>query len=229
MKREIITSLLVLAVYSVYSQDLGFEVKGAYARAIRVEKLDKATSMSDLIEGYPASWITEYVSTGVSVVSGDDVRQAMSVDATFTPEQVSLLKSADLGDDVVIDVTYKSKNFITKDLDVRNMHYTATVIPKHEAEYPGGPESMRAYLKENAISKIPNESFKELQQVIVQFTIDKQGLVTDARLTTTSGNSKTDALLLKALKDMPRWKPAENSDGIKVPQEFEFIVGNGGC
>jgi len=29
---------------------------------------------------------------------------------------------------------------------------------------------------------------------------------------------------------MPRWKPAENSKGIKVKQEFEFIVGNGdGC
>ena len=229
MKREIITSLLLLAVYSVYAQDLGFEVKGAYARAVRVEKLDNATNMSELIDGYPVSWITEYVSTGISVVTDEEVHQAMSTDANFTPEQVDLLKSADLGDEVVVEVTYKSKNFITKDLDVRNMRYTATVIPEHEAEYPGGRESMRAYLKERAISKIPNESFKELQQAIILFTVDEQGRITNGRFTTTSGDSKTDALLLKALMDMPKWKPAENSEGIKVSQDFEFIVGNSGC
>jgi TonB family protein len=109
------------------------------------------------------------------------------------------------------------------------LHYTATVVPEHEAEYPGGRESMRAYLKESAISKIPNASFKELQQVIILFTVDEQGRITNGRLTTTSGDSKTDALLLKALMNMPKWKPAVNSDGIKVPQDFEFIVGNGGC
>ncbi len=229
MKRGIITSLLVLAVFSVYSQDLGFEVKGAYARPVRAEKFEKATTMSDLIDGYPVSWIAEYVSTGISVVSGDNVKQALSIDANLTPEQVSLLKSAVLGDDVVIDVAYKSKNFITKELDVRHIHYTATLVPEHEADYPGGDESMRAYLKENAITKIPNESFKELQQAIIRFTIDEQGQITNPRVTTTSGDPKTDNLLLKALKNMPKWNPAVDSEGVKVTQDFQFIVGNNGC
>lgn len=229
MKREIITSLLVLAVFSLFSQDLGFEVKGAYARPVKAEKLDKATNMSDLIDGYPVSWIAEYVSTGISVVSGDNVKQAMSNDDNLTPEQVSLLKSADLGDEVVIDVAYKSKNFITKELDVRYMHYAATVVPEHEAEYPGGHEPMRAYLKESAMNKIPNESFKEFQQVIIRFTVDEQGQIENPRVTTTSGDPKIDNLLLKALKNMPKWTPAENSAGTKVTQDFEFIIGNTGC
>jgi len=50
------------------------------------------------------------------------------------------------------------------------------------------------------------------------------------QLSKTSGDQKTDKLLLKAINKMPKWKPAENSDGIKVKQEFEFSVGNcGGC
>lgn len=229
MKREIITSLLLLTVFTVFSQDLPFEIKGAYARPVKAEKLDMATNMADLIDGYPVSWIAEYVSTGISVVSGDKVNQGMGINDHLTPEQVSLLKSTDLGDEVVIDVAYKSKNFITKELDVRYMHYTATVVPEHEAEYPGGVESLKAYLKENAITKIPNESFKELQQVIIRFTIDEQGQTSNARLTTTSGDPKTDNLLLKTLNNMPKWKPAVDIKGTRVSQDFEFIIGNTGC
>ncbi len=229
MYRHLITTLLFLSVFSAFSQDLPFEIKGAYARPVKAEKLDQAASMSDLIDGYPVSWIDGYVSTGITVISGDNVKKAESIDDRLTPEQVSLLQSADLGDDVVIDVAYKSKNFITKELDVRYMHYTATIIPEHEAEYPGGVESLKAYLKENAITKIPNESFKELQQVIIRFTIDEQGQTTNARLTTTSGNPKTDNLLLKTLNNMPKWKPAVDIKGTRVSQDFEFIVGNTGC
>ncbi|HSF89270.1 MAG TPA: energy transducer TonB [Saprospiraceae bacterium] len=229
MNRYLTTTLLLFSVMSAYTQDLPFEVKGAYARSVRAEKLEKAVTMSDLINGYPVSWIDEYVSTSIAVVSGDHVEKAESIDDNLTPEQVSLLQSVDLGDDVVIDIAYKSKNFITKELDVRYMHYAATVIPEHEAEYPGGVESMRAYLKENAIINIPNESFKELQQVIIRFTVDEQGQVTNPRFTSTTGDSRTDNLLLKALKNMPGWKPAVDGTGKKVAQDFEFIIGNTGC
>jgi hypothetical protein len=229
MKREVITSLLVLSVLSVFAQDLGFQVKGAYDRRIRAEKFEKATNMRDLIDGYPETWIAEYVSTGITVVSGDKVNKAMGHDDHLTADQVSLLKSAGLGDDIVVDVAFKSKNFITNELDIRYMHYTATLVPEHEAEYPGGEESMKAYLKENAISKIPNESFKELQQAVFRFTVDEQGRIVNARAITTSGNPKTDSLLLKSIKNMPEWKPAENSGGIKVTQDFQLTVGNTGC
>lgn len=229
MKKEIITSLLVLTVLSAFSQDLPFEVRGAYARPVRAEKLEKATRMSDLIDGYPSSWITEYVSTGIQIVSDKEVNQAVSSSEQLTPEQVSLLKSAGLGDEVVIDITYTSRNFITNNLDERILHYTATVIPEQEAVYPGGREPMKAYLQESAIRKIPNESFKELQQVIFRFTVDEQGQVVNARITTTSGDPKTDTLLLNALNNMPKWKPAENLKGNKVTQDFELIVGNSGC
>lgn len=229
MKRQIFTSLLVLAVFSVFSQDPGFEIKGAYSRPVSEEKLDKATNMTDLIDGYPVSWIAEYVSTSISVVSGDKVNQAVSINDHLTTEQVSLLKSAGLGDDVVIDITYKSKNFITKELDVRYMHYTASIIPEYEAEYPGGLEPMRTYLKENAINKIPDGSFKELQQAIIRFTVDEQGNIANVRVLTTSGDPKTDNVLLKAIENMPTWKPAVHSGGIKVTQDFQFTVGNTGC
>ncbi len=229
MKGVLLTAWLVMVAFGVFSQDIAFEVKGAYARPVRAEKLHQATRMSDLIDGYPSSWITEYVSTGIQIVSDKEVYQALSSSEQLTPEQVSLLKSAGLGDEVVIDITYTSRNFITNNLDERILHYTATVIPEQEAVYPGGREPMKAYLQESAIRKIPNESFKELQQVIFRFTVDEQGQVVNARITTTSGDPKTDTLLLEALNSMPKWKPAENRQGVKVTQDFELIVGNSGC
>ncbi|MBK8829255.1 MAG: energy transducer TonB [Saprospiraceae bacterium] len=229
MKGVLLIAWLVMVTFGAFSQDLAFEVKGAYARPVRAEKLEKATTMGDLIDGYPSSWITEYVSTGIQIVSDQKVNQALSFNEQLTPEQISLLKSARLGDEVVIDIKYKSRNFISKNLDERLLHYTATVIPEQEAEYPGGREPMKAYLQENAIRKIPNESFKELQQVIFLFTVDEHGQVINARITTTSSDPKTDTLLLEALNNMPKWKPAENRTGIKVTQDFELIVGNTGC
>lgn len=229
MKGVLLTVWLVMVAFGAFSQDLPFEVKGAYARSVRAEKLEKATTVRDLIDGYPSTWITEYISTGIQIVSDEVVNQAVSSSEQLTPEQVSLLKSAGLGDEVVIDVRYNSRNFITKNLDERLLHYSATVIPEHEAEYPGGREPMKAYLQESAICKIPNASFKELQQVVFRFTVDEQGQVVNARITTTSGDPKTETLLLNALNNMPKWKPAENLKGNKVTQDFELIVGNTGC
>ena len=41
-----------------------------------------------------------------------------------------------------------------------------------------------------------------------------------------SGDAATDKLLLKAITKMPKWKPAETTDGTKVKQAFEFSVNN---
>lgn len=229
MTRPLIASLLVLTTFSLFAQDLGFEIRGTYARSVQEEKLDNATTMSDLIDGYPVSWIADYISAEVTVVSGNKVVHAIHINDTLTIAQRDLLKSASLGDDIVLDITYRAKNFITKDFDVRVLHYTTSIIPEHEAEFPGGLEPMTQYLEKNAMKKIPESALKEFQQVIVSFTVNENGEIANARLSSTSGDQKTDELLLKAITQMPKWKPAEIGTGTKVKQEFEFSVGYRGC
>ena len=135
---------------------------------------------------------------------------------------------ADLGTDVVIDVTYKQVNAITDNLDIRKMHISYTVIPEIEAEYLGGYEQMKKYLKETAINKISETDYEKLRAA-VRFTVNEQGEIANAQVSKTSGNQNTDKLLVEAINKMPKWKPAENSKGIKVKQEFIFNVGSGGC
>jgi len=196
---------------------------------MKEQKLEKAHTLSDVIDGYPVSWIAGYISAGISIITGDQVVQAMGINDTLTTAQKELLKSAELGDEIIIDVAYTSKNFITQGVDMHTLHYTATLVPEHEAEFPGGLELMTAYLKENAMRKIPDSTFKEFQQVIIRFTIDEHGEIANARFAATSGDPKTDELLLNAINRMPKWRPAVNADGVKVKQEFEFSVGGGGC
>ena len=88
---------------------------------------------------------------------------------------------------------------------------------------------MKEYLKENGIDKISEKALGIFQQALISFTVDTDGNITDAEISQTSGDPETDKVLLDALNKMPKWKPAENSKGIKVKQEFEFSVGNGGC
>lgn len=46
----------------------------------------------------------------------------------------------------------------------------------------------------------------------------------------TSGDWKVEELLLKAITEMPTWKPAEDLNDVKVRKEFEFSVGGrDGC
>ena len=52
----------------------------------------------------------------------------------------------------------------------------------------------------------------------------EEGKIADATISKSSGDAATDKLLLKAITKMPKWKPAQTTDGTKVTQEFEFVV-----
>ena len=61
------------------------------------------------------------------------------------------------------------------------------------------------------------------------FTVNEEGDVVDAKISKTSGDLLTDKLIVEGISKMPKWKPAKNSKGEKVKQDFIFNVGNGGC
>jgi TonB family protein len=66
----------------------------------------------------------------------------------------------------------------------------------------------------------------------VVFTINELGLVENPEISMTSGDAKIDKMLIKVLKKMPKWKPAQTAQGQKVKQKFEFsmsLIGMDGC
>ena len=229
MKIKIITPLLFLISVTGFSQNLYFEVRGKYSHPITIEQLNKAKFISDIIPYYPEKWVISYVSAEILATYDGKAMLAASANDTLSAEQKNMLNTVDLGTDIVINIRYKFKNPVTGNIDMSVMNYSATVVPETEAEYPGGYQQMTQYLQENAIDKISDSTSGQLQQVIVRFTVNEKGEIANAQIFNSSGDQKTDKLLLKAINKMPKWQPAENSKGTIVKQEFEFIVGNGGC
>ena len=88
---------------------------------------------------------------------------------------------------------------------------------------------MYDYIRQNGIDKISVSSPKMFRKGKVRFAVSEQGEVIRVRVTESSGDPKTDKILLETIQGMPKWKPAENSKGVKLMQEFVFSVGSDGC
>ncbi|MDE6002902.1 MAG: energy transducer TonB, partial [Prevotella sp.] len=73
-------------------------------------------------------------------------------------------------------------------------------------QFPGGQAAMRQFLSENL--RYPEEAFTNNVQgrVIVNFFVDKDGSVTDARVVHSS-NPLLDAEALRVVSSMPNWTP----------------------
>lgn len=181
----------------------------------------------DIRPGYPSSMIDSYTSTEISVTTNGKVAKATGANETLSSEQKSLLQTADVGSDIAVEIGYVHQNPVTLFPDVRQMQFTMTVFPEVEASYPGGHTELMRYLKENAIEKISESFPKETRGVVIKFIVTETGKITNAQISESCTDPQIDQELLNAIINMPEWKPAENLEGVKIPQEFEFAVGNG--
>jgi TonB family protein len=231
MKNCIFTLVLLQLFSSVFSQKLRYNVHGTYAHPITREKLHDARSMGDIIPYYPVLWILSYVSVEIVATCDGKAMIATSPNDILSTDQKNILNTVDLGANIIVNIDYKYKNPATDIIEINRMHYSTSVIPELEAEFPGGEQQMNKYLKEKAIDKISEGASKIFKFAIIKFTVDEEGKITNAQIATASGDPKIDKLLLKAINKMPKWKPAENPMGIKAKQSFEFSVGNNneGC
>ena len=198
MKLSILTSLLLLVGLSGFSQEFYYAVHGKYTRPIHKEKLSNATTLSDMMPYYPSAWIDSYSSVEVSTVSNGTPMSFASDNEILNEYQKDILRTADLGSDVVINIIYKTENSATRQLMSRIINYDVTVVPEFEAEYLTGSNAMSEYLKVNAIDKIGVKMSKDFTQAIVSFTVNEDGKIADAMVSKSSGDAATDKLLLKA-------------------------------
>ena len=214
---------------SSFTQELYFEVRGNYAHSVKKEKLNEAKLINDIIPGYPENWISQYISVEMLATRNGNSMKANGLNNILSPEQKNILHSTELGTKIEIIVNYKSKNPATEKIENCMVNFSLMVIPEIEAEYVGGYQQLAKHIKENIINKISDNTPQQYHSGIVLFTIDENGEITDTRISKSSGDLNTDKFLIKSVNKMPKWKPAENSNGIKVKQEFLFSFGNRGC
>ena len=206
--------------------DLTYDVHKIYPY-ISVEKrvLDDAETLSDLNEHYKSSWVREYITVEVLTLNNGEIIKAASMNDTLTQKQKNIIGMADLGTDISVKVRYIPENTLTHN-DVKEINFTFAFSPESEASYPGGQEELRLYLKENAMNKIADSSFRKFNLTVVRFVIDEEGHIVDPYIYETSKDEYVDELLLETICNMSNWKPAEYSDGTKVRQELVLTVGD---
>ena len=229
MKRLFVTVFLLQIALISFSQEIGYDVRPEYRYPITQEKLMTANTLTDINPGFPVSWVKGYNSVVVSAYCGGNLITASGKNEQLTDEQSRLLKLADLGSVVSVNVDYTPSDSKAEP-NKRNIKFEYTIIPAQEASYPGGREALMEFVKENAFDRLPDGGLFIIKTAYVHFNIDHEGKVSDIKLTVPSGFNDVDALLLDTLKKMPLWTPARDINGKNVKQEFVFSLGyESGC
>jgi TonB family protein len=217
----------------VAPQESYYYVSARNKKSASPSTLKNATSIAELIEYYPSSWITGYDSVVVHTTSNGRQYSARSKDAELTAKQKELLSTADMFTDVVVYVKHKTTNSITKEVEDADVTYKIYVRPETEAKFPEGMEGLQKYLKENSEAEVAKLDTEMGFLAIVYFTINENGRAEDVEISESTKYKGVDDILLKVIKDMPSWSSAKDIDGKKVKQKFEFVFGfgnkDGGC
>ncbi len=176
--------------------------------------------------------IVTVVFTEISVTTDGKTVVTQSTSDKLTAQQKNSLTAAVPGSVIEVKLKYKYKDQTKDSYGDRNKTVAGstqvTLVPAIEAEYPGGFKQLSAYFAANVMHKITDK--KELDKILnatIEFTVDEYGEVTNARIAKTTADKRLDNLLLEAINKMPRWKPAADSKGEKVKQEFTIPFSSG--
>ncbi|MES2284059.1 MAG: hypothetical protein V4547_00140 [Bacteroidota bacterium] len=178
--------------------------------------------------------IIDYISIEILATCNGKVLMFESTSDKLSTEQKNILNTADLSSNIRIKIMFKYKNQVNDNLNSGDKiiagQLTVTVVPEIEAEYPGGFKQLSEYLVKNVINKIPEKgAYKKIEQAIVKFTVNEEGQIVETKMFRWSADSQTNKLIVDAINKMPKWKPAQNSRGIKIKQEFSIPFGGDGC
>lgn len=222
--------ILSLTLYVHAQSDLAYEFSYDIYRvypslSLTKEKMSDADSLIHLNTHYTSSWVKEYVSVELSGKSNGVIKKAVGKNDKLTKEQKQILKSADVDAEIFVLVKYIPDNNLSSN-DVKEITFSFTVDPQKDANYPGGEEELKKYLKKQIIENVKLNSFTQHNLTAVKFSISKDGKILSPFVFQSSDNEDVDALLIETICKMPKWVPAEYSDGTKVEQEYVLAIGD---
>lgn len=238
MKKNILIAIVIfysislLAQFTEPKKELFHEVKSIGGKSVKKSTIRNAKKLDDILESYPNSWITNYQSVEIIVTNNGKTVKTLGKNSVLSKEQKSILVSADLYSDIVINVHYTHKDNITKTEEKNIMHVLMTVYPEMVAECIDGKESLMRYIKENSSGKITSKLLASKKEANLEFCVNENGVIENVIIKKSSEDKYIDSLLVELIYKMPKWKPAQTIDGSKTKQIFEFIISgdpNRGC
>ncbi|MFM7006840.1 MAG: energy transducer TonB [Flavobacteriales bacterium] len=98
--------------------------------------------------------------------------------------------------------------------------------PFVEAEFPGGLDAQLKYINENFNSRVQGcgDFEKRDERIVVSFVIEKDGSITNIEIEKASASCPPcNAEVLRIVKAMPNWKPAQNA-GLNVRSSVRLPI-----
>ena len=118
--------------------------------------------------------------------------------------------------------------FATVSMTVTENEKTEKTIQSEDgvtpAEFPGGMDALIKFMTENI--EYPKALAKENVQgkVFVEFTVKKDGKVTDPNVLKSSGHDEFDQEAIRVVNKMPNWKPGEkNGNAVDSKMTLPFM------
>jgi hypothetical protein len=211
---------------SIAFDNFALDVSTRFLAAISKEELDKAVSISEIIP-QDANWNRySIVKTHVRIYNDDLETQVInySLNLDLNEPQLALLKKVQYSDNLQFGAEHATSR------ETGSLNYMVSVVPEKQAEYVDGKDQLITYIKENSNTLIALWKNNQWLAGKINFTVDKQGTVSNINLTSTSGNPTIDQHMIGLIsKTSNKWVPAENAKGEKVDQVLTFSFGSLGC
>lgn len=193
--------------------------------SLSAAQLRKANSLNDLNPHYKSSWVKEYLSVEIAGMQDGSIITANSQSDILNQAQLSLLKAIDHDKAISVRVRYIPDNDLSQN-DEKEMEFVLSVEPDISAEFPGGDQALSGFLAKEILPRIPEGLFKEIELAVVKFVVNEDGSISHPTVFSSSNDPSFDSFLRNKILDMPRWKPAQYANGIKVRQEYALMIGN---
>lgn len=196
-------------------------------------QLQEMTSVHDFLPAEHLPSIITYHSINVIQLDSNykwSDNQEKGTTENLTSAQQSLLQSFDYSTHFLLRVDYEEMNRETGKLEFGYSTPHHTVIPAKQANYEGGIDKLIDYLKQQSKDETEKADQRKLEPGRINFTITKEGKLSEVYLNHTCGYTYLDHLMIQTLNTAPAlWIPAENKAGEKVDQELSFSFGMMGC
>ena len=94
------------------------------------------------------------------------------------------------------------------------------VVVEEQAEFPGGLDSMYAYIQKNLVYPEKAKAEGIEGRVFVTFTIEKDGSISNILIKRAIGGGCEEAVV-EMIKNMPKWNPGKQKG---KPVRFQFTL-----
>lgn len=225
MKYLLLSLFISFVCCDLKAQDaINYSITPNYVRSIEHSQLNSAKTIKDINPGFPASWISTYISTEIITIQNQLIQKAIGFNDTLSIEQLNQLSKVDIGSEIKVNVKYIPDNSLSKN-EAKEIDFAYTVIPENEAQFVGGEIALNEYLEEMIVIKIPQQQLDTIEMIEVNFDVTKNGEIKDVLFSRHSKDDAVNELIFQSISEMPKWIPAKTRTGILVKQSFQFRIG----